>query len=383
MITKTDRHLHIISFNIPFPPDYGGVIDVFYKIRWLYEAGVKIHLHSYIYNRPPRKELEKYCESVHYYNRKKGFLNHFSRLPFIVFSRRDELLLNNLINDGHPVLFEGLHTCYYLNHSALMNRIRLVRTHNIEHIYYRELAKSGAGIIERIFYILESVKLWFFERRLRYADQIFSISPPENEYFRLKFRKSILIPPFHSFEEVMTITGKGEYILLHGNLSVAENVRAIKYLMPIIRKATDFPVIIAGKEPGKDILQFTETYKNIRVISSPEIEEMHSLIRNAHIIILHTFQSTGIKLKLIESIYLGRFIVANSKIVAGTGFDYLCEIADTKESLLNKIKQLIPNSFDDEMLSVRKRFMSDYSNERNAEELAGFIYTIRNPVKTL
>ncbi len=40
-----DLHLHIIAFDIPFPPDYGGVIDVYYKIKTLSEAGVRIHLH--------------------------------------------------------------------------------------------------------------------------------------------------------------------------------------------------------------------------------------------------------------------------------------------------------------------------------------------------
>jgi len=31
--------LHIISFNIPYPPDYGGVMDVFYKIKALHDLG--------------------------------------------------------------------------------------------------------------------------------------------------------------------------------------------------------------------------------------------------------------------------------------------------------------------------------------------------------
>ncbi len=30
-----DKYLHIISFDIPYPPNYGGVIDVFYKLKAL------------------------------------------------------------------------------------------------------------------------------------------------------------------------------------------------------------------------------------------------------------------------------------------------------------------------------------------------------------
>ena len=43
--------LHIVSFDIPWPPNYGGIIDVFYKIRALHGAGVQIHLHCFEYQR--------------------------------------------------------------------------------------------------------------------------------------------------------------------------------------------------------------------------------------------------------------------------------------------------------------------------------------------
>ena len=31
----SDPELNIVSFDVPYPPDYGGVIDVFYKIKEL------------------------------------------------------------------------------------------------------------------------------------------------------------------------------------------------------------------------------------------------------------------------------------------------------------------------------------------------------------
>ena len=35
-----DKHLHIVSFSIPYPANYGGVIDVFYKLVALHKAGI-------------------------------------------------------------------------------------------------------------------------------------------------------------------------------------------------------------------------------------------------------------------------------------------------------------------------------------------------------
>ena len=52
-----DKNLHVISFDIPWPVNYGGVIDVFYKITALAGLGVKIHLHCFEYGRKESKEL--------------------------------------------------------------------------------------------------------------------------------------------------------------------------------------------------------------------------------------------------------------------------------------------------------------------------------------
>jgi len=58
-----DKHLHIISFDVPYPTDYGGAIDVFYKIKALHKLGIKIHLQTYEYGRGQQDELLKYCET--------------------------------------------------------------------------------------------------------------------------------------------------------------------------------------------------------------------------------------------------------------------------------------------------------------------------------
>ena len=59
------KTLHVISFDIPYPANYGGAIDVFYKIKALHEKGLKIILHCFLYNNKKiPEELIKYCEEV-------------------------------------------------------------------------------------------------------------------------------------------------------------------------------------------------------------------------------------------------------------------------------------------------------------------------------
>ena len=64
-----ESHLNIIAFNIPWPANYGGIIDVYYKMKALRQCGVKIILHCFEYERAHSAELEAICEKVYYYKR--------------------------------------------------------------------------------------------------------------------------------------------------------------------------------------------------------------------------------------------------------------------------------------------------------------------------
>ena len=129
------RILHIVAFDVPFPANYGGVIDIYYKIKAIYEEGIDIKLHVYNYGRKLSKsELSKYCSEINYYSRKIYKNPFMGTLPYVVNSRNSSDLLNNLQKDQAPILFEGLHCTYYLAHPSLQNRVKIVRTHNIEHL---------------------------------------------------------------------------------------------------------------------------------------------------------------------------------------------------------------------------------------------------------
>ena len=62
-MNDTDYHLHVVAFDVPYPANYGGVIDVFYRIKALVEAGIKVHLHCFQYGRPAAAVLDR-CHEV-------------------------------------------------------------------------------------------------------------------------------------------------------------------------------------------------------------------------------------------------------------------------------------------------------------------------------
>ena len=125
--------LHVIALNIPYPPNYGGVIDIYYKLLALHRLGVRLILHCYEYERPRAPELERICAEVHYYPRRTGLLANLTLEPYNVAGRRNERLVQRLLQDDAPILFEGLHTCFCIDDPRLAGRVKVFRSCNIEH----------------------------------------------------------------------------------------------------------------------------------------------------------------------------------------------------------------------------------------------------------
>ena len=366
----SDQHLHIISFDIPYPANYGGVIDVYNRIRLLSDAGVKIHLHCFEYGRSHSEELRAMCFSVNYYKRDSSVHNLFRRTPYIVCSRHSKELIDNLLQDDYPILIEGLHCCDVLNDSRLTQRNTIVRIHNIEHEYYQLLAKQERNTLKSLYLRSEARKLRNYEKILAKAKHLITVNQKENDYLNTKFGNATLIPSFHEFDEICSQQGTGSYILYHANLSVPENSSAAKWLTNNIFSHTDYSVKIAGLNPPKNLKKLISKYKNIQLIENPSENDMRVLVQNAHIIIMYTHQPTGLKLKLLHSLFSGRFCLANSNMVAGTGLEQVCQIADTPEEFRSKLSELCTKTFSNYEIDRRNMLINNlYSNYMNRDRL--------------
>ena len=366
-----ETRLHIVSFNIPYPANYGGVIDVFYKLKTLSEIGVKIILHTFEYGREHAKELEQYCEEVYYYKRKTGIFSQFSLKPYIVYSRRNKDLLANLLKNNSPILFEGLHTCYYLNHPALKNRLKLVRVHNIESAYYQGLAKNTSRIMLKAYFRWEAFRLKIYEKQLRYANYLLTLSITEHSYFESIYGKdkTVYIPLFFQQDENVTRKSSHPSILFHGDLSNWENINAVRFLIRSVASGRDdFSWVFAGLNPHPSLLKLAEKYPNVSIRGNLTDEQLNRLLNEARINVLFTNQVSGVKLKLLNVLSKGWYCLATREMVNGSGLEDLCEIIEKNpDSILDTIDRCIGVEFPESELEKREvRFQSLYNNEKNA-----------------
>lgn len=367
------KKLHIVSFDIPYPSDYGGVIDVFNTIKHLHQAGVEITLHCFEYGRKQQTELEKYCEAVYYYPRKKIIS---LTLPYIVSSRKNNLLRQRLIDSEGGILLEGIHCTYYLHNGDLKNNNVWVRLHNVEHEYYRGLFKSSNHPFRKFYYFIESLLLRKYEKILATGNRFLALSETDKEFYEKLGAEDVeLLPLFLENAEVNTIPGKGDYCLYHGNLSVTENEVTAIYLIEDIFSNINTPLIIAGRNPTNKLKAVCRK-RNIQLIANPLNERLNVLIRNAHINVLPSFNHTGIKVKLLHALLNGRFVVTNDNAVRQEKWSSICTIANSKQDILQSISRLMTQEFTEEMIEERRTMMSEnFDPPKNAQWLIQKIFS--------
>ena len=141
------------------------------------------------------------------------------------------------------------------------------------------------------------------------------------------------------------------------------------FLLNEVFAGTDIPIVIAGKDPSKDVIDACNELSSCRRISNPSAATMEDLIQNAHIHILPTFQQSGMKLKLLSALFGGRHVLVNDAMVHGTGLQDACTIVNSSEDFINKINELITKPFTAQQIAQRREQLAKYNNNYNAQLL--------------
>jgi len=374
-----EKHLHIITLNVPWPADYGGVFDLFYKLPALQEQGVKIHLHCFDYGRGEQPELNKYCATVHYYRRKKWSTQLLAATPYIVATRKNQQLLNNLLKDDYPILMEGIHCSWLLNDTRFKQRKKYVRLHNVEYDYYQHLSTTTPSLLKKWFFQYESRLLRRYEQTIvPKATAFWTVTPKDAETYQRELGCTtasylpLFLPPQW---RVNGQTGTGDFCLYQGDLSVAMNEQVAIWLTEKVFAHIEVPFIIAGKNPGERLQRVVSEHAHIRLVANPGEQEMQRFITEAQVNVLPSYSNTGIKLKLLNALFNGRHCIVNDATIEGTGLTATCTVANTALEVQSSIDTLFKEPFTDNDLLLRRQLLEGmFHNEANARKLVQWIW---------
>jgi len=136
----------------------------------------------------------------------------------------------------------------------------------------------------------------------------------------------------------------------------------------------DIPFVVAGMAPSGRLKDLVQQYEHISLFENPDDRTMNRLIAQAHINLLVSFQNSGIKLKLINALFRGRFCIVNQEMVSGTGLAKLCYVRNSAVVISQTIEALINAPFEQSKIEERRALLeSEFSNTENAKKLMELI----------
>jgi glycosyltransferase involved in cell wall biosynthesis len=182
------------------------------------------------------------------------------------------------------------------------------------------------------------------------------------------------LPVFTPYTSVKCKTGIGNFCLYHGDLADPCNEKAVLWLLSKVYNDINTPLVIAGKNPGKQIEKLAEFYNHTCLIINPSQSEMDDLIAKAHINVLPSFSHKRPEFKLVHALLEGRHCITNENAVKGTELQDACHVGTNATAFKSLILQLYHRPFEEEEIELRKKIFNSLQQEKPVNTLIHWLF---------
>ncbi len=383
----------------PYPAKDGGCLAILNISQGLLNAGIDLkilaietHKHPFIKKLIPKDFIEKTkIESV-FVDTSLNIVDAFSSLitqdsynvSRFFSADFDFKLQEELENNEYDIVhLESLFMTPYLSSIRAHSNARIVlRSHNLEFIIWKRLARQSGNVAKRAYLNLLAHQLKNYELDiLNQVDGIAAISRRDAiDFEKLGSKKPKLIIPFGINLDVYTpvINENPQLNFFHlGSMDWTPNIEGLNWFLdeiwPEINKA--FPkshFYLAGRDMPEDF--YKRKSPNVHIVG--EVEDAKNFINSNSIMIVPLLSGGGIRVKIIEGMALGKAIISTA--VGAEGLHY-----KNKKNIwiANKVDDFIKaiNYFNEDLqninkmgLSARALAESDYNEKRIIEMLISF-----------
>ncbi|MFZ4463422.1 MAG: glycosyltransferase family 4 protein [Bacteroidales bacterium] len=351
----------------PYPAREGGPIAMNSLISGLLKAGHQVKIlavNSDKYNVKPSDIPDEYqkitgIELIHIDLRIKpipAFLNLFTGRSYHV-----ERFISNSFNQKlsrllqleyfDVVQFETVFMAPYIETVRKYSKATLVlRAHNIEHLIWERTAKATTKPLKKWYLVNLSKTLKNYELSvLDQFDKIAAITPDDARFFALQTKKPVEAIPFGidlDKYEFITLPPENPSLFHLGSMNWIPNEEGMKWFLdkvwPIVTiQHPDLKLYLAGRCMPDWLLKLQLT--NVEVLG--EVVDAKQFISSKSIAIVPLLSGSGIRIKIIEAMALGRAIVSTSigaeGIMVSNEIDLL--IADEPVAFAKAIHRLVLN----------------------------------------
>ena len=202
----------------------------------------------------------------------------------------------------------------------------VLRAHNVEHKIWERIAKDTKSPLKR-WYINHLAKtLKEFElNALETVDGVAAITRKDAAFFRKYCSKPVIDIPFgvypEQFKPKYEIEGKPRFYHI-GSMSWMPNEEGIRWfvdevLPKTVEKVPDFVYHLAGRS----MPEWLTTMKNPHVDVIGEVPDAKEFVTNHDVAIVPLLSGSGIRIKIIESMALGKTVITTRVGAEGILYD--------------------------------------------------------------
>jgi glycosyltransferase involved in cell wall biosynthesis len=286
----------------------------------------------------------------------KAFTNLFTRKSYHVerFISKEfrERLIKVLEKEQFDVVqLEMLYMAPYVDdiraHSKAMI---MLRAHNVEHKIWERIAKETKFFIKRwyINHLAKTLKEYELNA-LETVDGIAAITRKDAAFFRKYCSKPIIDIPFGVYPEEFTpkyeIEGKPKFYHI-GSMNWMPNVEGIHWfidevLPKTVEKVPNFVYHLAGR----NMPEWLTTMKDPHINVIGEVPDAKEFVTHHDVAIVPLLSGSGIRIKIIESMALGKTVITTRVGAEGILYDEEVNIiiAENKAKMVEAIRSLNEN----------------------------------------
>ena len=286
----------------------------------------------------------------------------FSKLPYnaerFISKKYANKLKEILKKKNYDIVhLEGLYLCPYIDIIKKFPGTKIsLRSHNIEHEIWHRTALNEKNPIKSLY--LKILAKRIKNLKIKYLnDYDFLIPITDRDARRYNYfgnrKPHIVIQTGIDMTNCKTEPNKSEYpgIFSIGALDWMPNQEGLLWFLDNVwenfsKKYPDIKFYIAGRNAPKSLEKNFARRKN--VIFAGEVDDAKEFINSKSVMIVPLLSGSGMRIKIIEGMALGKLIITTSIGTEGidTGHNKNIIIADTPENFFNEIEKLLTNKED-------------------------------------
>jgi glycosyltransferase involved in cell wall biosynthesis len=393
----TDRSMKsilLVAMDFPYPPGHGAAVDMWTRLLVLKEMGYRVDLLATV-NDMPNPDLMRMVQqrvgNLWIVRRRRTPQSFLSLLPFQVQSRMD---LGNIQLDPPygAIVLESEYVAAFLKNPAARHSKLILRVHNQQVGYFRDLAQGAKGWLKKLYYYSESLRFRSFSPQvIRKCDLLWFISDRERQEHVGNYpehkSKSYFVPTQVNPKTLRPFVAGGRTVLFIATLTITHNTDAIAWFIekvhPLLSELEGYTFQVAGRTAGKPIPRLKQlVHQQHNVLLEEDPVELDSLYRNAAVFVNPVICGAGVKIKLIQALAAGMPVVSTAMGMEGTGFEPSIHllVADTPQEFAACVRRLMLDpTLAQSLVRNAQAFLSQrYDMKANMQETLSEIFEQRD-----